>query len=327
MACKISIIVPVYNVEGYLHKCIVSILNQTFKEFELILVDDGSSDNCGKICDLYAYKDERIKVIHKKNGGLSSARNAGLALASCEYIVFIDSDDFVESTLLEECICYMDQMQVDIVVFEWNAIYKERIVKETKNKDYFENTDTAVNAILFDKVPNYVWNKFYKRFLWNDISFPLNSNMEDLVVMPEVFMRAKTIGYLNKHLYNYNCVNFNSISSSVNAKNKYGIFLGFRNRYQIALEYGIRELLVLSKKRAIESAVTAYSLNMVQNSLAYEQVELLKEYVANEKDFSDIGIKYRILAYGCLNSDFICRCYGHIMVFSNKFKRSFKMRN
>ena len=97
---KVSIIVPVYKVEKYLRKCIDSIINQTLKDIEIILVDDGSPDNCGKICDEYAAKDTRIKVIHKENGGLSSARNAGMEVAEGEYIGFVDSDDWIESDLI-----------------------------------------------------------------------------------------------------------------------------------------------------------------------------------------------------------------------------------
>ena len=96
---KVSIIVPVYKVEKYLRKCIDSIINQTLKDIEIILVDDGSPDNCGKICDEYAAKDTRIKVIHKENGGLSSARNAGMEVAEGEYIGFVDSDDWIESDM------------------------------------------------------------------------------------------------------------------------------------------------------------------------------------------------------------------------------------
>lgn len=100
--CEISIIVPIYKVERYLKRCVDSILNQTFTDFELILVDDGSPDNCGRICDEYAEKDNRIYVIHKENGGLSDARNAGLDYATGQYIIFVDSDDFVEPDLLEK---------------------------------------------------------------------------------------------------------------------------------------------------------------------------------------------------------------------------------
>lgn len=103
----ISVIVPIYNVEKYLARCVDSIVNQTYKDFELILVDDGSPDNSGKICDEYAKKDSRIKVVHKKNGGLSDARNAGMAVATGEYISFIDSDDYVSDDFFE---CLLDVM-------------------------------------------------------------------------------------------------------------------------------------------------------------------------------------------------------------------------
>lgn len=102
---KISIIVPVYEVEPYIHKCVDSILAQTFTDFELILVDDGSPDNCGEICDEYEENDSRIRVIHKENGGPSSARNAGLNIAKGDYIGFVDSDDWIETDMYEMLIC------------------------------------------------------------------------------------------------------------------------------------------------------------------------------------------------------------------------------
>ena len=118
---RISVIVPVYNVEKYLSRCVDSILNQTFTDFECILVDDGSPDNCGKICDEYAKKDKRVKVIHKQNGGLSDARNTGLDIAGGEYIYFLDSDDYVEYNLLEKlndtiCVC-----NAEMIVFGYKV--------------------------------------------------------------------------------------------------------------------------------------------------------------------------------------------------------------
>ena len=100
--CKVSIIVPVYNVEKYVERCIESIIKQSYKNLEIILIDDGSKDNSGKICDEYAEKDNRIKVIHKKNGGLSDARNTGLNIADGEYICFIDSDDYIHKDLVKD---------------------------------------------------------------------------------------------------------------------------------------------------------------------------------------------------------------------------------
>ena len=124
----ISIIVPIYNVEKYLNRCVDSILAQTFTDFELILVDDGSPDNCGKICDEYAEKDSRIYVIHKENGGLSDARNAGLDIAKGEYVYFVDSDDYVEPDLLEKIIPYM-QEGCQLVPFEFLAEYDDGSVR------------------------------------------------------------------------------------------------------------------------------------------------------------------------------------------------------
>ena len=115
---KLSVIVPIYNVEQYIHKCVDSILNQNFKDFELILVDDGSPDSCGKICDEYAQKDERVKVIHKVNGGLSDARNFGLEKAKGEYVSFIDSDDWVDENIYSESLKYMEENDLDIVCFD-----------------------------------------------------------------------------------------------------------------------------------------------------------------------------------------------------------------
>ena len=113
---KVSIIVPVYKVEKYLRKCIDSIINQTLKDIEIILVDDGSPDNCGKICDEYAAKDTRIKVIHKENGGLSSARNAGMEVAEGEYIGFVDSDDWIETDYVGELLFCLIQSESDMAI-------------------------------------------------------------------------------------------------------------------------------------------------------------------------------------------------------------------
>ena len=131
---KLSIVVPVYNVEQYLHQCIDSILHQTFQDFELILVDDGSPDDCPKICDEYAKNDSRIKVIHKTNGGLSSARNAGLQIARGEYISFIDSDDFLDPITYTHVFSIFNKENVDVVIFGRYEVYgKNYVLGERQN--------------------------------------------------------------------------------------------------------------------------------------------------------------------------------------------------
>ena len=123
----VSIIVPIYNVERYLHDCIDSVLHQTYHDFELILVDDGSPDNCGSLCDAYARKDGRIRVVHKRNGGLSDARNAGLDVASGKYIYFLDSDDSIQPHLLETLVPYLEQ-GADLVAFSLQGFYDDGTV-------------------------------------------------------------------------------------------------------------------------------------------------------------------------------------------------------
>ena len=123
---QISVIVPIYNTEKYIHKCINSILGQSFRDIEIILVNDGSEDNCGQIVNEYQKADARIKVIHKENGGLWSARNAGLDIATGKYISFIDSDDWVKREMLEEMYNKAEEHQADLVVCNYNKVYADR---------------------------------------------------------------------------------------------------------------------------------------------------------------------------------------------------------
>ena len=164
----ISVIVPVYKVEPYIHRCIDSILAQTFTDFELILVDDGSPDNCPAICDEYAEIDNRIHVIHQENGGLSAARNAGLDIASGKYIYFVDGDDSVKSNLLETVIIYLD-LGADLVVFNRESIYLDG-----KANPYFHEAGTYtlskenridfyLNTLLSYKIGWEAWNRIFRR--------------------------------------------------------------------------------------------------------------------------------------------------------------------
>ncbi|MCF0156053.1 MAG: glycosyltransferase, partial [Veillonella sp.] len=127
---KISVIVPIYNVEPYIHQCVDSIINQTYKDLEIILVDDGSPDNCGKICDEYAAKDDRVKVIHRPNGGLSAARNSGLDVATGEYIAFVDSDDYIACNMYSDMMEFMLKHKLDIVVCSSYRVKNSKIKEE-----------------------------------------------------------------------------------------------------------------------------------------------------------------------------------------------------
>lgn len=186
----VSIVVPIYNVEKYINKCISSLIHQTYKNIEIILVDDESPDNAGKICDEWAAKDNRIKVIHKKNGGLSDARNAGIAEATGKYIGFVDGDDWVSINFVEDLIGALNSTQADIAICRFAQVFEDgRVivnsrlpekVQQLTRKEFFQK-------LLEDgEITNHVWRKIYRRDLIKNNLFPMGMNFEDIYVMPEI---------------------------------------------------------------------------------------------------------------------------------------------
>ena len=201
----ISIIVPVYNVEEYLEKCVNSIINQTYKKIEIILVDDGSKDNSGKICDELKEKDSRIKVIHKQNGGLSDARNAGLQIANGEYIGFVDSDDYTEPDMFETLYNINKKYNSDISIVSFNEIYNGKIIGVRNSKKIEEmNKIEAMKELLIDtRIQSYAWNKLFKKELFEGIEFPTNKNFEDIATTLLLFEKANKVVLFEEPKYNY----------------------------------------------------------------------------------------------------------------------------
>lgn len=204
---KVSVVVPIYNVQEYLSKCIESLLNQTFNDFELILVNDGSKDDSLNIVREYEKKDARIIVIDKQNGGLSDARNAGIAIAKGEYILFVDSDDFVEKELLEKTLNKATQTNADIVMFDVFQYYQSTGKKEVIRNVYQESQVYTLkqNPEMITKILNAAWNKLYKLSLFqeNRILYPWGCYYEDLGTTYRLLARAQKIAFVNEPLYNY----------------------------------------------------------------------------------------------------------------------------
>ena len=206
----ISIIVPVYNVEKYLNRCIESILKQTYESFELILINDGSTDNSGNICDEYSENDNRIKVIHKENGGLSSARNAGIKAANGEHIVFVDSDDYVHEKMVEDLYKSIIENESDMALCNFTYVnelgdeLEDRNVESPINNEILTSYD-ALNRLSSSKSWYYViaCNKLYKKTLFDDIEFPYGKCHEDEFVAHKIFDKCKTISCIKKPLYYY----------------------------------------------------------------------------------------------------------------------------
>lgn len=208
---KISVIIPIYNnKEEYLKKCLTSVLNQTFSDFELILVDDGAKDESLKICQSFAEQDPRVKVFTKKNGGISSARNYGIEKSVSEYICFIDHDDWVEAEYLETFISNVGNS--DLLITNYNLVQRDKIEKNKKfvffelEKDIFEPSDFNQNYEF--KLTNVPWNKIYKRsiIIENNIRFLENIRIggEDLIFVMEYALKISKIKLINAYTYNYN---------------------------------------------------------------------------------------------------------------------------
>lgn len=206
----ISIIVPIYKVEKYLEKCIDSILLQSYKNIEVILVDDGSPDNCSKICDAYKIKDNRIKVIHKKNGGLSDARNIGIIAAKGKYMMFIDGDDFIAPNTCEILIKKMLEFQTDLVICNFFWFYSNENYIKNKSELVSEKIYTGDEALTFYVKKGLTelivaWNKLYKRdlFVKYNLTYAIGRLHEDEFFCKYLFYYIKNFVYIDQSLYYY----------------------------------------------------------------------------------------------------------------------------
>ena len=262
-----SIIVPVYKVEEYIDKCVMSILNQTFTDFELILVDDGSPDNCPKLCDEYAKRDSRVKVIHKPNGGVSSARNEGIKVAKGDYIWFVDSDDYVEEHSLEKLYKYIIETPADLYVFEHGF------------NEFYDVKD--MNGLLCDHYYRYdfgfePWNKIYKWSLISDnkLFFDTEEKVgEDLLFNINYYTKMKSCLFISEKLYHY-VVRENSAMTTSDKE---------RYKKQMRLFFKIRELLkdLISQ----ENLAVLFMMHMVsglnqsfENSDFFRRRRIIKYY-------------------------------------------------
>lgn len=212
---KLSIIIPVYQVEATLNRCIESVLHQNLSDFEVILVDDGSPDLCPQMCDEWARKDQRIKVIHKPNGGLSDARNAGIDIAQGDYLTFIDSDDYIEENTyspLLKIIC--ERSDIDILeypVFVHYGSPEQHLLSFNERVEYKNMDDYWYAGKAYEH--SYAWNKIYRISLFKDIRYPVGVVFEDVHTIPKLLKQAKRVVMSNQGLYYY-CKNDQGITST-----------------------------------------------------------------------------------------------------------------
>lgn len=209
----ISVIVPVYKVEQYINRCVDSILVQSYKNLEVILVDDGSPDNCGKICDEYAAKDRRVKVIHQKNGGLSAARNAGLNIARGDYFAFVDSDDCIHREMYERLYNDIVRFNVKLAFCQPNMCHGE-VIKVTCNQPTVcKEKNYVMYRSLSESIWWAAWTKLYHKSLIEYLHFPEGMTNEDYAIMIMLYDQCDKIAVNFNKLYNY-CIRENSICTS-----------------------------------------------------------------------------------------------------------------
>ena len=299
----VSIIVPVYKVEKYLDRCVNSLVSQTYENIEIILVDDGSPDNSGNLCDEYSNRDSRIKVIHKKNGGLSSARNAGIEVSTGDYIVFVDSDDWLELNAIETLYNTLIEQEVDVVrcnYFISDGLGNDlpaRLQEFNSNKKYLNNTEEfhkyVLTPFINGNMPCYVWLFMVKREFFSDkkvfeekILF-----MEDGPYTLELMSKINTIYFVDVPLYHY-FINQNGLTKSANncIKNiKYmPIVMEF---FEKIFEKEIfREKNYLEIRKAANSKIVMSYLYILYNTYEDEQ-----EFIDNIKDILNDNDVYRLL--------------------------------
>lgn len=277
----ISVIVPIYKVEKYLSKCIESIIAQEYSNIEIILVDDGSPDNCGKICDDYAIKDNRVKVIHKENGGLSSARNAGIDIAQGEYIGFVDSDDTIEPYMYEKLYnaIYHDKTKLAVCavnyIYENGEILRKKSVGKDMTFDFYHAMIEMNSHRIFDMG---AWSKLYHRDLFKDLRFPIGKLSEDYYIMFRIFDRAQTISYVDTACYNY-LQRENSITRSVKINHDHEYAAKEQMDY---LDKKHPELKTVGNVAYASSALTVYDFYLKNNVLCSEEKINHFKHVINE---------------------------------------------
>ena len=322
----ISLIIPVYNVEEYLDRCINSVVKQTYSNLEIILINDGSTDKSGYLCDVWKEKDSRIIVIHKnRNEGLSAARNSGLDRSSGEYIGFVDSDDWIATDMYELLYAMLVENNADISHCSYKKVLSEKNLfsdTDIENKMLLDNFDGMKEFLSFNHFILSVWNKLYKRELISDIRFEVGRMFaEDIHFNFFAFMRAKKTIYINKPKYYYFQRNNSILSDSFSKKNLDIIYFSDL-LVQMTKKYYIKLLPFAIKKDIIENILMIISITKHKKKEEYRH-ELLEIANRLKNEFRTgimnryLPMKYKVFLFTVIINKhllfFICNCYLKIV--------------
>lgn len=299
MSRLVSIIVPVYKVEQYLKRCMDSVLNQTYKNIEVILVNDGSPDNCPALCDEYAKIDSRVRVIHKENGGLSSARNVALDSVKGDYIFFVDSDDWLALDTLEVLNEYLEE-DYDMISFQRTYLTEEKVVEKGEKNPKDMDVSQYIDASFLGRYDFFVTTKIFKAEVFNNIRFLEGRNYEDLEIMHRLFLNMKKVVGLDYFLYYYWKGNEGAITNTITMKNIKDHYLSANEIYQACKKY------LEDRGKDSSNIVAWYKVEMAQLYIDYlkstdkdeELFSKIKREISEEKvDFNRLLKQPRHLKY------------------------------
>lgn len=319
---KLSVVVPVYKVEQYIHQCVNSILYQTFTDFEIILVDDGSPDKCGEICDEYAKKDSRIKVIHKENGGLSDARNFGIDVAKGDYITFVDSDDDIDKNMYQDMIYFLEKNKLDIICCDTFLIRGDRKkFRPRYDSDKIFNKNEAIIEILNGNLDNAAWNKIYKRYLFENIRYPKGRIYEDVATTYKLVYLANKVGYLKKPYYHYYKRKGSIVASAFNSKSRYDCFLGYKERVEFAVKNNIiclNDCRKLTIETALSTLTAFYANKEIETSERFRNVANFIKDNQSIMEKNKLKTKHKVLLWGFNNASIINKIYAFLSSIGKK---------
>ena len=324
MEPKISLITCVYGAEAFIHKCLDSLIGQTYQNLEFVIVDDGSPDNCPAICDEYAAKDSRIHLIHQENAGYGIARNVGLAAATGDYVGFVDPDDWVDLDMMASMAKAIMEQHADIVVCDWvtypdmDEIHGKRHTQRIDNNAPFEEIR---DSFLLDRHPNFLCNKLFAKKLFDGLTIPPDIVLGDLYVCGELFARCTKIYYVPEGYYCYR-VHASFANTRGKTRRKYGMFMAWREHERVSEVYHLKTL-GYSRWRAQKAAVALLVIDRAQPYLSDEQRQDVVQYLkySKKQKSSDLSVKHVAQWWALEHTPGLCGTIGKISIWNDKRKQ------
>ncbi len=289
----VSIIVPVYNVEKYIKKCVDSLITQTYSNLEIILVNDGSPDNSGKICDEYAQSDSRIKVIHKANGGLSDARNTGIDIAEGQYIFFLDSDDWIDCQCIEKLHNLIKTRDADIAMCDFLPVISEKIEQISEDYVIYEYTNLEALSEYISK--NYIQmviscGKLFNKNLFADARFPKGTYHEDEFTTHNLIYKSNKIVFTTEKLYFYLKRSDSITESGYNLKKELDFLEAYEKRAEFFRLIGLYDISAETYKR-----VFRYYISNINSAVKNEKKVFIRKCRMLNKDLKRIKFNFKFI--------------------------------